>query len=143
LKNSYLDYKIFVTPEKNKISAHISGENLKHVLVGFNDTENPDLRAFLEKIMSAAKLNLQTDCLILRGLDNLPSLLNIASEYTIEHVIMFGIKPKQLGLNIDVTPYTVTHFQAKTLLFVDNMATIEQNTALKKALWECLQKVFL
>ncbi len=151
MKTGYLDYKVFVIPEFSEISTMLSGENQKHILIGFADENNPEMDAFLEKIMTAATLHIPTDCLLLKKLETeaIPSFSQIQNKNTINKAVLFGISPKDLGLKI--TPplpkdsfgkYFPTEFNNCTFLFIDNLSKINTSPELKKDLWSCLKEMF-
>jgi hypothetical protein len=145
LKNTHLDYKVFVLPEFHQTDINVSGENNQHILIGCNDENNPELDAFLEKIIGSAKLSLKTDCLLLKLKDNETNLAfsQFTTPYTFKKALFFGIKPKNLGLNIDTPPYLPFHLNDCAFLFVDPLSKIFHSSELKKALWNCLQQLFL
>ena len=144
LKTGYLDYKVFVIPEFSEISAMLSGENQKHILIGFADENNPEMDAFLDKIMTAASLHIPTDCLLLKRLkgEALPSFSQIQNKNTINKAVLFGISPKDLGLKITPPQYFPTEFNNCTFLFIDNLSKINTSPQLKKDLWSCLKEMF-
>lgn len=144
MKNSYLDYKVFVVPEFNEISSKLSGENQKHILVGFIDENNPALDALLERILTAVKLNIQKDCLTVKRLENemLPSFSQLIQENTIAKVVLFGISSKDLGLNITPPQYIPLEFNNRTFLFADMLSKINAAENLKKNLWDALRDMF-
>ena len=144
LKTGYLDYKVFVIPELSEISAMLSGKNQKHILIGFTDENNPEMDAFLDKIMTAATLHIPTDCLLLKRLGDeaLPSFSQMQNKNTINKAVLFGISPKDLGLKITPPQYSLIDFNHCTFLFVDNLSKINTSPELKKDLWLCLKEMF-
>ena len=144
MKTGYLDYKVFVIPELSEISAMLSGENQKHILIGFTDENNPEMDAFLDKILTAAKLHIPTDCLLLKRLGDeaLPSFSQIFNKNTIDKAVLFGILPKDLGLKITPPQYLPIEFNNCTFLFIDNLSKINNSPELKRDLWSCLKEIF-
>ena len=144
MKTGYLDYKVFVIPELSEISAMLSGKNQKHILIGFTDENNPEMDAFLDKIMTAATLHIPTDCLLLKRLGDeaLPSFSQMQNKNTINKAVLFGISPKDLGLKITPPQYSLIDFNHCTFLFVDNLSKINTSPELKKDLWLCLKEMF-
>ncbi len=145
MKTSFLDYQIFPTPELNEFSGQLTGTNARQVLVGFFDEQSDEREAYLTKIMSAAKLNLSEDCLILRGsLDTrFPSFAQMHQANAFKQAVLFGIKPSDLGLNLEIPPYQPVVFNHCTFLFVDKISAIEPSKERRAALWTCLQRMFL
>jgi hypothetical protein len=145
LKNSFLNYKIFPTPELSEFSAQLEGANGRQVLVGFFDEQSVEREDYLKKIMSAAKLNLLEDCLILRGSHEtkFPSFTDIQHAHPVQKAVFFGIQPSDLGLNLEIPPYQPILFNKCVFLFVDKISVIEPSKERRAALWACLQKIFL
>jgi hypothetical protein len=145
LKTSFLDYQIFQRPELNEFSAQLDGANARQVLVGFFDEQSTEQEDYLKKIMSAAKLNLSEDCLILRGSleTKFPSFAQMQNANTVKKAVFFGIKPPDLGLNLEIPSYQPIVFSNCTFLFVDKISIIEPSKERRAALWACLQKMFL
>jgi hypothetical protein len=145
LKNSFLNYKIFPTPELSEFSAQLAGANNRQILVGFFDEQSVEREDYLKKIMSAAKLNLLEDCLILRGSHEtkFPSFIDMQHAHLVQKAIFFGIKPSDLGLNLEIPPYQPILFNKCVFLFVDKISVIEPSKERRAALWACLQKIFL
>ena len=145
MKNTYLDYKIFLAPDFNKSSNVLSGDNHKHILIGFMDEGDNEMNLVLEKIVLSAKLNFTSDCLILRGDDALPlpSFSQISTQNKIEKAVLFGLKPTDLGLKIETAVYQVTEFNGCTFLFADKISRINTSIEHKRALWNGIQQMFL
>ncbi len=145
MKNTYLDYKVFVVPEIDQTSVAVSGENNQHILIGCLSENNAELDTFLEKIIGSAKLNLKTDCLLIKVQDNetLLPFSQLSAHHVLKKALFFGIKPKNLGLNIDTPQYLPFHLNDCTFLFADPLSKIASSNELKKALWNCLQQLFL
>jgi hypothetical protein len=144
LSNSYLDYKVFAVSDTSKINEKLSGENQKHILIVTNADENPEMEVLLEKILAAVKIQLLTDCLILRGKDSFdfPSFSSLKTDYKIEKILVFGFKPSDLGLSFETPQYFITEITGFHFLFVDNLYVISTQVEKKKALWGNLQLLF-
>jgi hypothetical protein len=145
LKNTYLDYKVFAVSDTGKINEKLSGDNQKHILVVSSEDDDVEMVAFLEKILTAVKIQLSTDCLMLRGMDSsdFPSFSNIVKENKIQKILVFGFKPSDLGLVFQAPQYFITEILDYHFLFVDNLSVIFKQVEKKKALWDNLQILFL
>jgi hypothetical protein len=145
LKNSFLNYKIFPILELSEFSAQLEGANARQVLIGFFDEQSSEREDYLKKIMSAAKLNLLEDCLILRGSleTKFPNFVSMQDAHVIQKAVLFGIKPTDIGLNLDMPLYQPVVFNNCTFLFVDKISVIEPSKERRAALWACLQRIFL
>jgi len=144
LKNTFLDYKIFVSPEAADFAESCSGNNAKHVLLVLHTQEqNERLQELLKKIMAAVQVDLINDALLLSVEPNHPySFAQLARNHTIEKVLLFGTPLQQLGLHFELPPYWLTEVQGRQFLFVDDLDTISQDKKRKAALWKCLQELF-
>jgi hypothetical protein len=145
LNNSYLDYKVFAVSDTSKINEKLSGNNGKHILIVTSEDDDVEMVAFLEKILTAVKIQIEADCLILRGMDSsdFPSFSNIVKDHMIEKIIVFGFKPSDLGLVFQTPQYFITEILDYKFLFVDNLSSIFKQVEKKKALWDNLQLLFL
>jgi hypothetical protein len=145
LKNTYLDYKVFVLPDFHQTDAVVAGENDKHILIACIHENNAELDVFLEKVIGSAKLNLKTDCLLIKMPDNesIIAFSKISTQYPIKKALFFGITPKSVGLNVDCPTYFPFLLNDCAFLFVDPLSKIINNNDLKKALWNCLQRVLM
>lgn len=144
MKNSYLDYKVFAVSDMSKINEKISGGNEKHILVVTSQDDDAEMVAFLDKILSAVKIQLLTDCLILRGMDSsdFPSFSNLVVHNKVSKILVFGFKPSDLGLVFQTPQYFITEILDYKFLFVDNLSIIFKQVERKKALWDNLQILF-
>jgi hypothetical protein len=144
LKNSYLDYKVFAVSDTSKINEKLSGANQKHILIVSSEDDDAEMVAFLEKILTAVKIQLPSDCLMLRGMDSsdFPAFSNIVKEHKIQKILVFGFKPSDLGLVFQTPPYFITEILDYNFLFVDNLSVIFKQVERKKALWDNLQILF-
>jgi hypothetical protein len=156
LKHSFFDYPIFQIADLEEFSGSLSGNCQKGVLVVVADELTDERLAYLQKILGAAQLNLSEDCFLLRGgMDDdstktLPSLGQLRTLQAAHHantplskLVCFGVNPSVLGLNVQIPPYTPTLLAETTILYADKLADIEPSPERRKALWGCLQKMFL
>ncbi len=145
MKTGYLDFKIFVSPDLNEISANLSGDNQKHVLVVFLDDDSEGMSDYLSKILQSAKLELARDCLLLTIKDGekFPRFSTISKEFSIKKTLIMGISPKDMGLNIQTPQYQHLFFNNCTFIFTETLSKIYNSAESKKALWACIKEVFL
>ncbi len=143
MKNTFLDYKIIVVPEISQMQNALVGENSKHILLAYNDDYSEDIETFLGKIMASVQVNMLSDCLILRGGSDiaLPPFSQLAIAHIIKTVVIFGIKPQDLGLNVEPLLYEPFMLNGYTFVFANPLSKINTPET-KKALWECLKKIF-
>ncbi len=153
MKNSLYDFTAYTIPDSENFHSIVSGNNQRHILVGFLNEQRDELEVFVKKIISAAKIDLENDCLILmahpdtvgRGdadIVSLPSFSQLRSQHKIEKVVLFGIKGKDMGFNIETPLYIPFEFNYCQFLFADKLSAIENSMERKKALWSALQTLF-
>ena len=145
LSSDFIDFKIFACADGKNASEQPSITGNGNTLIVMYATENEESNlSFLSKILSAVKLDLSKDVSLIKATpkDRL-SFISLKTNSTIEKVILFGIQPKHLGINIDLKAYTPTAFQDCVFLLTHDLGAIESDTNKKKALWSCLQEIYL
>ena len=146
MNTAFFDFTVYNISDKENFSQSMFGENQRHILIGFLDEQHEMLELFLNKIISAAKIDLEKDCLILRGSPEnifIPTLTQIKSFHKIERAVLFGLSGKDLGLNIETHLYIPFEFNNCQFMFADKLSLIENSVERKKALWNGLQTLFL
>jgi len=129
-------------PDAAQTLAQCSGNAQSKVFVCFPDDENvPD--QLLEKILAAVNLKFPEDLLILRKTPNEPfSFSALMSRVQLEKILVFGLAPQQLGLQIIVHNYQPFQLNNCTFLFADDLKIIAADKLLKVRLWEALKHIF-
>lgn len=133
---------LFLPTELDAIATK-TGAFAQKVMVVLLESDLQKARPFLEKMMGAAKLNLDQDALLIQF--NTLQRANIAAEIknkAPEQVLVFGIPPEMLCLNIEAKKYQPLFFLNTQWVFADNLATLEPDKNLKTALWTAMQVVF-
>lgn len=140
----FLTDPIFVTPEPESILEDTQGENHKKVLVVCQDTEaNPELLGLLKKILGAVQLDIDKDITLLRAKKGTSySFIGARTKIAFERMLVFGLPPTQLGLNIQTQTYAIITIENCQLLFSDALTLIASDKRLKAALWSNLQLLF-
>lgn len=134
---------LFIAPERNE-AVRQAGGFLKKVLVVYR--EEPQFAGavpFLEKILGAAKVNLQEDTLhIVLPEQDVLALGVFIREKQPAQVLVFGFSPAQLGIHLHLTPYEPAVLNDSILLFSDALSVLEPDKLLKTKLWNALQQIF-
>lgn len=117
---------------------------LNHKVLVLADEElDPSNLLFLEKILKAVNLNIDgVDLLNLHGVRDVNFDELLKGKY-INHFITFGVPFERINLDIMMDRYSPVRFEGITFLMADSLPTIEADQALKKRLWQALQRVFL
>ena len=66
----------------------------------------------------------------------------LKSEMPFKTMILFGVKPEQLQLNINYTKYLPFQFRDTWILASDSLPELDGNEPSKKLLWIALKKIF-
>jgi len=105
LTHPFLDFKIIAVTDTQNIIAECSGNAQKGIFISYPSSDEP-MVDFLTKILSAVKLDLQKDVLVLGKTPNEGfSFSGFAKQVGIQKAIIFGIAPKTLGLQINHQKY--------------------------------------
>ena len=147
MNKTFYDFTVYNIADAENFHENVLGDNERRILIAFLDEQRDELQTFMKKIISAAKLELKKDCLILRGGDAnttpLPTFSQIKSAYKIEKAVLFGFSGRDMGFNIESPLYIPFSFNNCQFLFADKLSAIENSLERKKALWHGLQTLFL
>ncbi len=146
MNTAFFDFTVYNISDTENFNELVSGDNQRRILIVFLDEQHEMLELFLNKIISAAKIDLEKDCLILRRSQenfSIPTLAQIKSFHKIEKAVLFGLTGKDLGLNIETHLYIPFAFNNCQFMFADKLSAIENSVERKKALWNGLQTLFL
>lgn len=113
------------------------------ILVGITDTDAENQLSYLSKILNAVGFELSQDIILL----NLPqksqcSLAATIRQYNIHTVILFGLTPESVGLQIQSRLYQPISVAEVKFLFADVLSGINGNDAKRSALWLALKQIF-
>jgi hypothetical protein len=125
------------------------GKNQKRITVIARYAQDPyipeDHLQFLIKILSACKLNLG-DVAIINDSSAAAEISKLKKELDPKYVLMFDIKPDEIGLPLSFPVLKAQVFDGCTFLTIPSIAALngDDDTArgLKKQLWDCLRKMF-
>lgn len=113
------------------------------LVVSVQRSDGGDDRAFLEKILGAAGMDLSKD--VYWASVDADTGAFIATPVHLKQwnrVLVFGLLPASLGIGTEHIVYKPVEFNGSTWLFADSLPTLEQNPVLKKKLWAALQAFF-
>ncbi len=112
----------------------------KSVLVILKKSDNDVInRQLLEKIMAALKFSLVDDCHLYEVEEDL-HLSNVIKGY--QKIIVFGLEPKSIGLNMPYHPYKINQLEDRKLLFSHTLGELKIDDKKKGILWKSLQVMF-
>lgn len=101
-----------------------------------NDVANMEL---LSKIMAALKFSLEADCQIFEVEDEV-HISNQIKDY--QKILIFGIEPAALGLNMNYQPYKINYLEGRTIIFSHALSELKVDDKKKSVLWKALQVMF-
>jgi hypothetical protein len=133
----------FIVPE-TPLSEKGQGQYAQKVMVVVQvEPAYPGWKDFLEKLLGAAKLNLDQDTRLymLNAGDSVQIAREIKSKQP-DQVLIFGMTPDSLGLHIVATKYQPLFFGNTTLLFGDALSILEPDRNLKTQMWTALKAIF-
>ena len=149
MKNTFFDFKIFKVPENDFSGTALSSKNQKGMLLFFSGEENEqeELLVFLSKILQAIQIDLKQDtCFINSLLKPSFNLSYVLQKKEANIVVIFGLKPQNLGIQFALPPYHIIEHQNIQYLWVDDLKAIHlerQNGGKKMSgmLWRSIQQL--
>lgn len=150
MKPNLLDFHLFPLSDWRQLQERLSGGNARHVLIVVEQEENQaELTDYLGKILSAVKLNLQEDTLLLRLTkgENI-SFSSLARVHTVRQTLLFGVPPRRLGLHFTLPPGQLVTAGERTFLYAGPLRSLweEREAAARPqaaALWKNLKQLFI
>lgn len=146
----YLDFELFARPERQLSKADLRGEGQQGIFIAYQvDEAEADRLAYLKKILTAAKIDLDKDVSYLSLKADESVYLNTqVFPVPLAQVILFGVRPEQLCLNFQLPPYQPVSYQKMAFLWADNLGVIQEERLAGKsqkagALWLALKHIFL
>ncbi|MCS6929035.1 MAG: hypothetical protein NZM43_06015 [Saprospiraceae bacterium] len=123
----------------------VRGDFQKQVaVIALDEPSKGDKTAFLEKILTAVGLDLHKDTLFAAIQPNRISGLGcFLREKQPRVVLVFGVAPRDLGMQIELFEYQPIKFHQAIFLRAHALAILETNREFKGRLWNALKKVFL
>ncbi len=143
-------FEIFALPENLDWANVLKGKQAGEVFIAYRQPDSDsEINNFLAKVLAAAKLQLEEDCTYLPLEPNQQFLLSQLPHFkTLKTAILFGLKPQEIGLQINAKPYMPVKLSNVRLIFVDDLSAIyeERQSGGKKMsamLWNILKAEFL
>ena len=136
--------KIFDLPTlENTNSDAFEGKNKKEILVVVNLEDHKKYPELLVKMLSALKINLSEDCLLLKtNHEGEYSFAKISSKHAIKKVYLLGVTINQLGIQSKDITNQVLQFENVEILKTFSLEEISNNQNSKRILWNAMQTFF-
>lgn len=146
----FLNFDLIDFADSATIINRCKGRNEQKTLVVFQTSETEEeLLAFLEKVLAAAQLDLATDILslILTPGEKF-SFIDLCHFFDIQSLLVFGIKPEQLGIHFQIVPYELLRYEGRNYVFLDDLQLIyderqQGGKRMSGELWKVLKTLFL
>ena len=142
----FFDFDMYQFPENEIVDKVVRGLNKEQFLIIFScpEEEEKELHPYLQKILTALGTQMDEDTHYL----NLPPGTEINLSHFLLYratrkILLFGIQPHLLSLNIQIPPYTIFPFLGYKWLCADPLEAIfaERNQTIRPkaaALWTAL-----
>lgn len=103
----------------------------------------PEEREFLGKVLKAVQYDFEkVDLLELDKLGT-PDASGLLAGGVADYVMLFGIKPESLNLDIDLELYIPRNHNGTWFLLSNSLLRIEMEESKRRELWQALKKMFL
>ncbi len=136
--------KVYKIAAKSLLEIARGGYSKQVFVVVQSEPEHPGNLEFLKKILLAAGLDFEQDTLYAEVQDAEPrAILPVLKINHPDSVLVFGLSPSQIGLNIQVPLYKPLVFCDTTFLFSEKLSAIEPDKTRKTNLWQALRQMFL
>jgi hypothetical protein len=134
---------LFHVPELDTKTYNISGEGRRGLLcITDSDSFGPDEEMTLKRLIAAIKFDFQNDIFFLKVNKGQSFSVGILP-VSYKDMIVFGVLPDQLGLNIDYKWYEILLFDQTRILLSESISDINKFPQKKQQLWVKLQQMFL
>ncbi|MBC7774083.1 MAG: hypothetical protein H7246_01490 [Phycisphaerae bacterium] len=135
---------LFLTAEKSALADAKGGFDRQVAVLALKESSAVTNRDFLDKVLTAAQLNLAKDTFLAEiPATEARALGPDLAEHQPKQVLVFGLSPAQLGLSFEINAYQPLTFYGCTWLFADKLSAIESDKAKKTQLWSALKQMFL
>lgn len=136
--------KVYQIPEKSLADISAGGFAKRVLIVACAEPAHPGTLDFLKKVLLAAGLDLDRDTSFAEVPETEEmSFLPMFKLKQPASVLVFGLSPKQLGLNAQIPLYQPTPFYGATFLFSEKRSVLEPDKTRKTNLWQALKQVYL
>ena len=134
---------VFNLPEHNAESFSLIGSEEGKLLVVVDESAfGTEEETMLNNMISAIKFDPKSDISKLILKRGQPIILSYFQR-DFKNILVFGITPEQLGLNIEFKSYDILHFEKYRMLVCDSITEIRTVVQKKQMLWARLQEMFL
>ena len=143
-----LDFPIYDLPETVKEDHNFLGQGNKDVIVIAKADDVGNGIEFLQSVLSPLGINYPEDPYILITSNPRVSFTGLCQNYDFSKLLLFGVDPKSLGLQISTPFYHPINLVKKQLIFVESIEVFTEEKAKggprpkAKNLWLSLKSFF-
>ncbi len=135
---------LFLAPDRDLMAFSTGAYARKIWLVVLEEPLFPGNKDFLVKILAAAQVNPEKDTLWTSvPIDTAIGLTSVLKLKQPDQILVFGLTPQMIGLQVDMPLYRPTEFYGATWLFSEALSVLEPDKSRKGLLWKALQQLFL
>jgi hypothetical protein len=134
--------EVYSIPESTLEQVSYEGEGLKNIVLVVEKNHYGEAEAAtLQLIIKAIKLDFVKDVILLKPNKNQKiSLTSLIPDY--QDILIFGLKPADLGFFIEYKSYEVLKFETKRMLVSDSLTELNISKQKKGLLWSKLQTMY-
>ncbi len=136
-----INIEYYSIPESS--SAQLKNADANTIVICRDNDLNTESQEMLKKMLSAVKLSDSAiEVLALPYNESYPLHQCFATKKEIT-CLVFGLTPKDVGMNIQAAKYSPISFKDHKIVFSDSLSQLISQPALKKPLWQSLQHIYL
>lgn len=132
--------EVFSLKENTGESA-FEGNSLSGILIICSGSITDEEKFFLDKILTSVKLKLNE--VMLMQSENASAFHRMKAALGFKKLILFGVAPREIGLNTACSMYVPSDFQDTQILASESLSVLEESATSKTLLWKALKKMFL
>ena len=134
-------YDIIENDKNIKTKSHWNNEGEILILVT-DEYEREELKSLLHKILAAIQSNESNTSIIQIPKNERIKVIDLSSYENCHTVIIMGIRPLEIGLNLQHKLFELNRLNGRNILFSPGLDDLNDNMEFKKHLWAALKEHF-
>lgn len=126
--SGFMDFSLYNLPDVNDSSLVFHGDGKKKVMVIANENDVENDLEFLRNVLSPLGLQEQ-DVFLLITLKPALSFTELCQNYDFNNLVLFGLTPLQIGLQVQAKLYHPLNISKKQIMFVDGVELFMEEKA--------------
>lgn len=119
-----------------------SFEDVSNLFVCVENDYNEEVQKMVVGMVKAINLEMDKDIKILQIPKGEETIIFSPSS-KLKKIMIFGLDPKRLGLNIVIKPYKIYNFETTSVVLCHKLEAIRNDKTKKMTLWKLLQHLYL